>query len=101
MRRAARRRSNVPLGANAQTWDEFHPALQHLTLRLTGGGADDQRDLTFGLREITTQGTQLLLNGRPLQIRMTHDGGDFPLTGAPATDVASWKRIIRSANRMA
>ena len=36
----------------------------------------------------------MLLNGAVLDLRATHDGGGFPLTGYPATDVASWKRII-------
>ena len=85
----------VPLGAGAQTWDEFHPALQRLALTLRGGPADDSRPLTFGLREITHADRTLLLNGRPINLRLTHFGGDFPLTGYPATDVESWKRIIR------
>src|SRR6185312_4541162 len=75
-------------------WDEFHPALQHLTLTLTGGGADDARALTFGLREIGRRDRDLRLNGQPLNLRLTHFGGDFPLTGYPPTDVESWKRII-------
>ena len=37
----------------------------------------------------------MLLNGRPVNLRLTHSGGDFPLTGSPATDVASWKKIIQ------
>jgi hypothetical protein len=70
--------------------------LQHLTLRLTGpgGDADDRRELTFGLREIHVDGKRILLNGELFHFRATHDGGGFPLTGYPATDVATWKRII-------
>ncbi len=86
----------VPLGADAQPWDEFHPVLQHLTVKLTGGGAEDARDLTFGLREITHADKDLILNGRVVNLRTTHSGGDFPLTGYPAMDVASWKKIIRA-----
>jgi hypothetical protein len=86
----------VPLGDGAQTWDEFHPALQRLTVKLTGDGADDARDLTFGLREITHNDKDLVLNGRVVNLRTTHFGGDFPLTGYPAMDVDSWKKIIRA-----
>jgi hypothetical protein len=85
----------VPLGAAAKTWDEFHPNLQHLTVALQGNGADDSAALTFGLRQITHDDKNLLLNGQPLNLRLTHSGGDFPLTGSPATDVASWKEIIK------
>ncbi len=86
---------NVPLGAEASTWDEFHPALHAITVTLKDGGADDTRRVTFGLREVTHRGKDLLINDRVVNLRMTHFGGDFPLTGAPATDVESWKKIIR------
>ena len=60
----------------------------------TGGDADDRRELTFGLREIHVDGKRILLNGELFHFRATHDGGGFPLTGYPATAVATWKRII-------
>ncbi len=85
----------VPLGDSVKTWDEYHPNLQHLTLQLTGDSVEDQRALTLGLRQIKVDDRTMLLNGRPIEIRATHSGGDFPLTGYPATDVASWKRIIQ------
>ena len=85
----------VPL-PNARTWDEFHPVLQHLMVVLRGDGAGDSREISFGLREISHNGQQLLLNGKEINLRFTHSGGDFPLTGYPAMDVASWKKIIRT-----
>jgi len=89
------------LGDRVYPWDEFHPFLYGLWARLDGdfGGhlQIDTRDTTFGLREISTQGTQLVLNGRKLFIRGTLECCIFPLTGHPPTDVESWKRIIRAA----
>ena len=85
---------DVPLGPDAKTWSEFTPVLQHLTVILTGEQAEDSRDLTFGLREIKADGKNILLNGTLIDFRLTHDGNGFPLTGYPATDVASWKSII-------
>ncbi len=86
----------VPLGATAETWDEFHPALQKIKLELHGPGANDQRELVFGLREFAAIGQDFLMNGRKTYLRGTHNGGDFPLTGSPPTDVDSWKKIIRT-----
>lgn len=86
----------VALGAGARTWDEFQPVLHKLEVALTGGGADDRRTVIFGLREISWDEKDLLINGRVVNMRTTHFGGDFPLTGYPATDVESWKRIIRT-----
>jgi hypothetical protein len=87
---------DVPVPADTPLWDEFHPNLQDLTLTLKGGAADDQRSLTFGLREVTANDKTLLLNGHEINLRGTHSGGDFPLTGYPATDVESWKHIFQT-----
>jgi hypothetical protein len=89
--------TEIALGEGALLWDEFHPALQRLRLRLTGGRADDEREVVFGLREIGVEGTQLQLNGRRIFLRGTHEGCSFPLTGYPATDVDSWRRIYSIA----
>ena len=85
----------VPLGRDAKTWDEFGPALQRLTLRLRGDGVEESRELSFGLREFRTEGTDFVVNGRKTYLRGTHHGGDFPLTGYPPTDVEYWRRILR------
>lgn len=84
---------DVPL-PDAQAWSEFTPVLQRLRLVLKGQDADDSRALSFGMREIKTDGNRILLNGEQFHMRATHDGGGFPLTGHPAMDVATWKRII-------
>lgn len=84
---------DVPL-PNATPWSEFEPALQHVSVSLSGPNAGDSREISFGLREIKADGKNILLNGELFHFRATHDGGGFPLTGYPATDVATWKRII-------
>jgi hypothetical protein len=67
-----------------------------LGLQLNGDSANDACSVTFGLREITHNDKDLLINGRPVNLRLTHDGGEFPITGYPAMDVASWKKIIQT-----
>ena len=84
----------VQYSHDAPTWDEFHPALQSLRLRLTGPDADDARAVPFGFVQVAARGTDILVNGRPVFLRGTHHGGDFPLTGYPPTDVAYWKKIF-------
>lgn len=86
---------NVPLSPQAKLWDEFSPNLHRLTLRLTGGGVDESKELIFGLREFKTEGSDFVINGRKTYLRGTHHGGDFPLTGYPPTDVEYWRRILR------
>jgi hypothetical protein len=100
---------DYPLGDDAQTWDEFSPALYEMTVELelfvkaegeSGRGGEresvrDRRVVRFGLREIGTAGTQITLNGRPIFLRGTLECCIFPRTGYPPTDVDSWRRIIR------
>ena len=57
----------------------------------------DNRAATFGLREISTEGTQFVSTARKIFFRGTLECCIFPLTGHPPTDVESWKRIIRIA----
>lgn len=80
---------------DAQTWDEFHPALQRIKLQLKGENADNLREISFGFTELKTVGNEFRLNNRPIYFRGTHHGGDFPLTGFPPTDVAYWRKILQ------
>jgi GH18 family chitinase len=87
----------VPLPAGAQRWDEFSPVLHRLRATLETGAGRDAREVRFGLREVSTLGTQIAVNGRPTFVRGTLECAIFPKTGHPPTDVASWKRIVRIA----
>lgn len=84
----------VPLRSDAKTWDEFHPNLQPLRLWLKGTDVDEYKQLNVGLRDFHADGNQFVLNSRPIIFRGTHNGGDFPLTGYPLTDVKSWLALF-------
>lgn len=86
---------DVPLGDQVRVWDEHDPHLYTLQATLTGAGVHtDMRVVSFGMREVHTQGTQFVLNGRPIFLRGTLECCIFPRTGYPPTDIAAWKRII-------
>jgi hypothetical protein len=81
----------LKLGEDAQLWDEFTPALYRIRVALDGA---DEQTLTVGLREISTAGTQLAINGRKLFLRGTLECAIFPKTGNPPVDVESWRKIL-------
>jgi len=84
--------TEVALGDSARVWDEFSPVVYQLTATLDG--ARDSRTVGFGLREVSTQGTQFVLNGHKVFLRGTLECAIFPRTGYPPTDVESWRRVI-------
>ena len=94
---------DMPLGDACRLWDEFSPALYGLTVSLRARPIDNVEgpvwrataETTFGVRHITTKGTQFVLNGRPIFLRGTLECCIFPLTGYPPMDVDAWKHVIR------
>ena len=78
------------MGPDCILWDEFHPDLYHMSLRM----GSLHKTLSFGMREVTIEGKQFAINGRPMFLRGTLECCIFPLHGYPPTDVAEWKRII-------
>ena len=81
----------LELGDKAALWDEFSPNLYKLEVK----AGDDVYETRFGLREVGIEGSQLLINGRPLFLRGTVENCCFPETGYPPTDVDSWLAIFR------
>ena len=83
-----------PMGDNPLLWDEFHPNLYLLQTELQTKAGTDQTETAFGMRELSTKGTQITVNGNPVFIRGTLECCIFPKTGFPPTDVAGWMREI-------
>jgi hypothetical protein len=91
--------SDLPLGKNLQTWDEFDPSLYQVTVSLNAEQQqiknNDSFSITFGMRELSTAGTRFSINGRPFFIRGTVNSAEFPLTGYPHMETAQWLRIFK------
>jgi hypothetical protein len=91
------------LGDRAEFWSEFSPSLYCLRIGVAGNSDkfdfDEQTTNIFGLRDLHVEGNQFILNGHPIYIRGTHFGGDFPLTGYPAMDVESWRKIFETCRQ--
>ena len=82
-------------GDSLQLWSEFHPYLYTRQVSYHG------RPLTlrFGIRDISIQGRQFYLNGKPIWMRGTVENCCFPETGYPPTDEASWLRIFEKCRK--
>jgi hypothetical protein len=89
----------VPLRLDQESWDEFKPRLHPIRLWLRGTGVEEFYQFRVGLRDLRAVGKEFVLNGRPIIFRGTTSGGDFPLTGYPPTDVASWQKLFETCKR--
>lgn len=88
------------IGKGVQLWSEFDPVLYRLAITLKGNSKgktiDDSSAVTFGMREIGTQGTHFSLNGRIISLRGNVDCAIFPLHGYPRMDVAWWRNLWKT-----
>ncbi len=85
----------VDCGSSVVPWSEFTPRLYQARLELLDSGeAVDRKSLSFGFREITRRGNELLLNGKPVFMRGNLDCLHFPLTGYPSTKKEDWLRLF-------
>ena len=74
-----------------EPWDEFHPHLYLLTVE----AGEDVYETTIGLRNISIEGRQMKINGRPLFLRGTVENCCFPETGYPPTDKEEWLKVFK------
>jgi hypothetical protein len=85
-------------GEEVPLWDEFHPALLRLDLRLKAVSEDrsfaDRRLITFGMRDFKRDGNRLTINGKRVFLRGRTDCANYPLTGYPPMDKAGWRRVL-------
>lgn len=83
------------LGPDAPLWDEHSPVT--LTLKAAVKGTPDIYTVHTGLRDVSTEGLSLLVNGSPVFLRGKHDGMVFPETGAAPTTADEWYEVFRRA----
>ena len=85
-----------PMGENPMLWSEFHPNLYKMKVSIsTKISGVDQKVVTFGMREFSTQGTQFTINGQLTMLRGTLECAAFPKTGYPPTDLAAWMKELK------
>jgi hypothetical protein len=83
--------ATISFGDKMLTWDEFDPSLYQLKIVM----GSEVKEIIFGMREVKVKGKQILVNGCPVFLRGDVNCCEFPLTGYPAMDLASWEKIFR------
>ena len=87
---------SFPMGDKFEKWDEFNPVCYQMNVTLTSEKNEmDTRSTVFGMREFKANGTHFEINGKTTFLRGTVENCDFPLTGYPPEDEASWARVFK------
>lgn len=78
-------------------WDEFNSALYSLQLKMSFDKKQiDEKNVSFGMRTISTKGSDIILNGKKIALRGTLDCAIYPITGYPPTDLDTWIKTFRT-----
>ncbi len=85
---------DYPMGDNPALWNEFTPNVYTMEVSLMSGAKADRRQIAFGMRNISSVGTQFAINDIPIFLRGTLECAIFPKTGYPPTDKKEWARIF-------
>ena len=80
----------VDFADRMRTWDEFSTPLYNATVYF----GDDVASTSFGMRDISVSGPDIIVNGRPVYMRGTVENCCFPLTGFAPTDEKSWAKVF-------
>ncbi|MGC4104322.1 exo-beta-1,4-galactosidase [Ferruginibacter sp.] len=87
----------LPMTDQVQLWSEFDPVLYELHTVISGKNAQSSSITQFGMREFGVDGTQFTINDQKTFLRGTVNNCEFPLTGFPPTDLASWQKLFATA----
>lgn len=72
-----------PMGEDVRLWSEFTPIMYELEIKMKTKESLAQEKIEFGMRQISRNGADLLVNGKKVFLRGTLECCIFPLTGYP------------------
>ncbi len=76
-------------------WNEFRTGMYTLNVKLIlcdENKVSDEHSVHFGLRIMSVKDKQFCINDSPLSLRGTINCAQYPLTGYPPMDTATWKK---------
>ena len=88
---------DYPMGENVKLWSEFTPVVYTLTANILHKNGSHSTTESFGMREISVQGTQFAMNGTTIFLRGNLECAIFPETGAADMTVEGWLNIFNKA----
>lgn len=85
------------MGNEIRLWNESTPTLYKADICINGKNINSEITEEFGMRELTTEGSKMMLNGKPIFLRGTLECCIFPLTGTPPMNKEGWQKVFYAA----
>lgn len=85
------------MGKEIQCWDEFNPFLYEMHVQIEAGKNRDEKQVDFGMRQLSRNRSDLLVNDKKIFLRGTLECCIFPLTGCPPTTKDGWQKVFGAA----
>lgn len=79
------------LGNEVALWDEFHPHLYNVAIAFY----DEYLETAIGMREMTTDSGQVIINRRPLYLRSVVMGDPRLESGSSLSDEQAWHDLLK------
>lgn len=80
--------------AAVKLWSEFERPLYQARVEIKTAAGSALRSDRFGFREFKGEGARFTINGKPVLLRGEANNAQFPLTGHPPMDKATWLKIF-------
>lgn len=85
------------MGNEVQYWSEFNPFLYEMNVQIEADKNKSNACVDFGMRQISRNQSDLLMNGKKTFLRGTLECCIFPLTGYPPTTADGWVKVFGTA----
>lgn len=86
-----------PMGNDVQYWSELTPFLYNMDVTIEADKSKSNECVDFGMRQVTRNQSDLLVNGKKIFLRGTLECCIFPLTGYPPTSTEGWLKVFGTA----
>lgn len=87
--------TDIPFTPAPGPWDEFSATMHSVTVILQSKAFQHTKAVAYGIRKLTTNKGQFMVNGRAVLMRGPVNECVYPATGYPPMDKEAWLRVLR------
>ncbi len=91
-----KKETTLKISGKLKKWSEFKPTVYNLNTTIKTAKYTDTEETEFGYLDIKHNGTNIVINNKPVFLRGNLDCVHFPLTGYASAKIEDWEKIFRT-----